>query len=489
MINRKNFVAFTGLLAIGCINLWYFHRGDNAVSDSVLVKNRILPNQTESSFSPYQPTRFHQDGFGGIYNLGHNRQLSSYAEPVIVPKSATPNAVESLDEENIRNLRGHYLHDEHRSPFASYLYDRTKEELQEEQHEYLKKMETIRKEYGAWDFHDHSGKSIRPIANFDKVPYKDMMNKNFPVNSWQMDQKYVSDFISEGKLLISRMRRGLYAEYGWEAHSEIQKRDEVWNIEVSDAPTPGQTGIGWISTRSFNMLVKKLLHSMITNDEFYFVMGGHSAAAGHGNNHSQQYTMQFAEVMEPVFQKLGIRLIARNMAFGGLGTIHNGFGSGYTYGEKDYLRWDSGMTEGRDAKNIDIFNKQAILGGERVPILSTPSILNLEKETNGTFWWGKMNDQPSFVPLTTGLDQVDQLPLAARYLKCADDVRELCADKNNPNKCKCTFYFRTNHNHSSKLTPAIMTNRPWCMLGTSIRLHAYCSTKFDYRWPGRLASR
>lgn len=387
----------------------------------------------------YSPRRFHQDGFGGIYNIGHAPGARAFRHlatnvPVIIPTSAVPHAVESLSEENIRNLRGHYLHDEHRSPFASYLYDRPAEELKKEQEEFEKKLDQIRKEYGAWDFHDHAGKSIRPIPNFEKVPYRDMKNKDFPATSWQMDQKYVTDLISEGKKLIVRMRKGLYAEYGWDDSKDTQERDDAWNIEISEEKTRGQPGIGWISTRAFNMLAKKLLHAMITNDEFYFILGGHSAAAGHGNNHSQQYTMQFAEVMEPVFQKLGVRLIARNMAMGGLGTIHFGVGSGHTYGEKDYIRWDSGMTEGRIMHNMDIFNKQAILGGERVPIISTDNPLNLEKESNGTFWWGKMNNLPTFVPLTTGLDQVETVPLAAQYLKCADDVKELCADKGNPNK-------------------------------------------------------
>ncbi len=116
-------------------------------------------------------------------------------------------------------------------------------------------------------------------------------------------------------------------------------------------------------------------------------MGGHSAAAGHGNNFHQQYTMQFANIMgkscwikhfvvkfilstsidilvnnsivlmfffaklylpmqmlrlphiEPVFHKLGMRLIARNLAMGGLGTLHYSFGSSTLYGETDFLMW------------------------------------------------------------------------------------------------------------------------------------------------------
>jgi len=55
--------------------------------------------------------------------------------------------------------------------------------------------------------------------------------------------------------------------------------------------------------------------------------------------------MQFANIMEPVFHKLGMRLIARNLAMGGLGTAHFSLGSNTLYGETDFLLWDSHMTE------------------------------------------------------------------------------------------------------------------------------------------------
>ena len=81
------------------------------------------------------------------------------------------------------------------------------------------------------------------------------------------------------------------------------------------------------------MYARKLLHSMISNDEFYYVMGGHSAAAGHGNNFHQTYLMEFANIMEPVLHKLGVRLIARNLAMGGYGTLHFSLGAATLYGE------------------------------------------------------------------------------------------------------------------------------------------------------------
>ncbi len=46
-----------------------------------------------------------------------------------------------------------------------------------------------------------------------------------------------------------------------------------------------------------------------------------------------------SHIMEPVFHKLGMRLIARNMAMGGYGTTHFSAGSSTLYGETDILEW------------------------------------------------------------------------------------------------------------------------------------------------------
>jgi len=158
------------------------------------------------------------------------------------------------------------------------------------------------------------------------------------------------------------------------------------------------------------------------------ILGGHSAAAGHGNNFHQQYTMQFSHIMEPVFHRLGMRLISRNMAMGGLGTMHFSLASGSLYGEKDFLLWDSSMTE-KPTEDQDLFNKQALLGGERVPILFSSDPNNLEVETGGNLWYGSFLNWSNndFVPLTEDLDQVETLPLATQYVKCDSSVKELCS--------------------------------------------------------------
>ena len=115
------------------------------------------------------------------------------------------------------------------------------------------------------------------------------------------------------------------------------------------------------------------------------------------------------------------------------GTQHYSFGQAELFGEKDFLMWDSMMTE-REPGDLDLYNKQAMINGERVPIIFTHSINDLSKETNGLIWHGDVLTGADFCPLTTGLAQAETLPLATRFQRCELTVSELCADKNNPNK-------------------------------------------------------
>jgi len=378
--------------------------------------------------------RFHQSGLGGIHNINHpagaraRRKLSG--ANVIIPTSAVPHAVPSLSKENIENLHGHYVHDEHRSPFASFLYNRTKEELEAEQIDYIERMSKIGEEWGAWDFNDEHPE-IRPIANFDKIPYKDMMNKDFPEKAWQMDQKYVTDFVAEGRKLVNRVKEGIYAEYGHPSkglsEAEIEARNEFFKIHITEdeKSPPAKDGWAFISKKGLNMFAKKLLHSMMSNDEFYFIMGGHSAAAGHGNNFHQTYMMELANIMEPVMHKLGVRLIVRNLAMGGLGTTHYSLGASTLYGETDVMYWDSGMTE-KSGADQDLFHKQVLLGGERVPVLLNGAVNDLKVETGDNLWYGGIMDGMTAVAETTDLDQGETLPWAIQYLRCAADQTSLC---------------------------------------------------------------
>jgi len=67
---------------------------------------------------------------------------------------------------------------------------------------------------------------------------------------------------------------------------ELVDRRKMFDLTVLDGDTKACPGTpnnaGCTNNKSFDGLVKRLLHAMFTNDSFTVVLGGHSAAAGHG---------------------------------------------------------------------------------------------------------------------------------------------------------------------------------------------------------------
>ena len=59
----------------------------------------------------------------------------------------------------------------------------------------------------------------------------------------------------------------------------------------------------------------------MTGDTFRLVLGGHSAAAGHGAGFNQSHVIEAGHVLEPVFAHLGVEFRAYNFAQGGMGTF------------------------------------------------------------------------------------------------------------------------------------------------------------------------
>ena len=105
-----------------------------------------------------------------------------------------------------------------------------------------------------------------------------------------IQQSYVNHFLDAASNLISRAQEAIYTEYG---HSEEgltpeQRvlRSKMFHLELIDLanedPQKTYNGGGWTTKESLQGLSQRLLHAMVTNDKFTIVLGGHSAAAGHG---------------------------------------------------------------------------------------------------------------------------------------------------------------------------------------------------------------
>lgn len=181
--------------------------------------------------------------------------------------------------------------------------------------------------YGKWHFWDGDA-DIRPKGDYcGEYPNRDIPGNDFPENAWQTDAVYVNHLINDAEELLERTIEAIYEEYGLgksqntdlgKLLADRMKMTHVHKIDFSAAgakiPGEAQSEGGWTTARSFDGLVLRLLHAIMTNDTFTVVLGGHSAAAGHGNHFHQNYMMQFHKVLAPVFARLGVKLITRNVS-------------------------------------------------------------------------------------------------------------------------------------------------------------------------------
>jgi hypothetical protein len=151
--------------------------------------------------------------------------------------------------------------------------------------------------------------------------------------------------------------------------------------------------------------------------------------------------MQFHRVMEPVLGRLGVKLITYNFGKGGIGTTQDSMGMGTLWGnEIDFCMWDSGMTESKSS-HYDLFARQALMGGNRVPILWNGMRDILEALHNqADVDIGGPGTGLRGIPLTESEEQARKLPYAVRYLKCSRHRKDLCDD--NTYNARCWVYRR-----------------------------------------------
>ena len=132
------------------------------------------------------------------------------------------------------------------------------------------------------------------------------------------DNDYLEEFLPEAIKLVERTQEAILAEYG---HSEgsLEERAEMFELEIFESPEKASGYIiqkpewrkdvegerGGLSTfKSMEGMKRRLMHAIMTEDTFILAMGGHSAAAGHGNNFIQSYTVQVQWILEAIFARV-----------------------------------------------------------------------------------------------------------------------------------------------------------------------------------------
>ena len=291
--------------------------------------------------------------------------------------------------------------------------------------------------WGSWKFVDD--KPQRPALPVESYPHGDVPRSAFPPGAWQSDTAYLEAWLPESISLVNRALQAILAEYG---HSTLVKNGDgddfmlslsiLENRVYGSRPSYGSKkeavgNAGYATPSTLAAIRKRLLHSILTEGSFLFVMGGHSAAAGHGNLFQQSYTLQVQRVLEPILARLGVYHKPHNFAMGGLGTIQNAMGARNIYGAHiDILMWDSSMTE-TDTASRDLFARQGLLSGDTVPVLwGEPDAALYEPAGAGSINTGMWGTSSKGMPQTTSATQVDELPYAARYLECDKEAMSIC---------------------------------------------------------------
>jgi hypothetical protein len=150
--------------------------------------------------------------------------------------------------------------------------------------------ETLAKEWGKWEFVDKKADQ-RPKDDFPAAfPFRDVPRDKFPANAWQNDPEYLKDFLDQSLKLVDRSMEAILAEYGHGKKDQPDKSfddrmDEMFKIRIFEpGEKPKGKGLipeaGWSTASSMQGLVRRVLHSVMTSDNFNIVVGGHSAAAG-----------------------------------------------------------------------------------------------------------------------------------------------------------------------------------------------------------------
>lgn len=155
------------------------------------------------------------------------------------------------------------------------------------------------------------------------------------------------------------------------------------------------------------------------------VLGGHSAAAGHGAGHNQSYIIEAGHVLEPVFAHLGVEFRSYNFAQGGMGTFQQSMAGMDLRGkDADILLWDSSMTE-KDGSLANFFFRQGLISGHRSPILFQipKGPMQVFHDVAGVAF---LEYDEGWVPVTDNDEQVKSVPWAAQWLSCSRTATTDC---------------------------------------------------------------
>ena len=371
---------------------------------------------------------------------------------------------------------------------ANFVYKNSKYDpfatLNSDQRHYI-----LKSVYGYWGFFD-GGADDRPEEPYMTVenagnPFLDLTQEKFPDESWQADAVYANHFQDAGAKLVVRAKEAIFATYHGHGLINVQATDDAgdavtWELDNIDkrlqerinmfilnqevdlgsltsaealeefAPNWKKSG-GWTTSRSWEGLKRRLLHSLMTNSPFTVVVTGSWQSMGYGGNHAHQSMAATVEsFLGPLFQKLNVQLVVRaiglpplremnsqdedELMIGGRSTLIHSLGWSSIYGaDVDMVVWDdysleNGKTDEVAKSLFDLFARQALLAGDTsVPFLwggDFDVLRNLHEKADVDV--GQLGNAMGGVDETVSESGASGLEWAAQYVKCTSKTQHIC---------------------------------------------------------------
>mmetsp|Transcript_38887 Transcript_38887/g.57217 ORF Transcript_38887/g.57217 Transcript_38887/m.57217 type:complete len:652 (+) Transcript_38887:57-2012(+) len=114
---------------------------------------------------------------------------------------------------------------------------------------------------------------------------------------------------------------------------------------------------------------KRILRAIALSTPFVMAFGGYSVTAGRGNYFNQSFPFVVERILTEPFHALGIDLISRNAAIGGIPSLPYGFCQANFLGkDADLVSWDFGMNEGVSAEGLETYLRHSISSLEKAPM-------------------------------------------------------------------------------------------------------------------------
>eukprot|EP00934_Nitzschia_sp_Nitz4_P003572 Nitzschia sp. Nitz4//scaffold71_size96697//48045//50047//NITZ4_004696-RA/size96697-snap-gene-0.41-mRNA-1//-1//CDS//3329557250//3562//frame0 len=133
---------------------------------------------------------------------------------------------------------------------------------------------------------------------------------------------------------------------------------------------------------SVDVSAARMLEAKRNGRPFVMAFSGYSVTVGRGNYFNQSFPFEVQRILkEPMQQLLGIDLVVRNAAIGGIPSYPYSFCLEHFVGaDVDFLSWDYSMNEGKGAAVLESFVRQAMKQLPRRPMLM---ILDKKKTRTG----------------------------------------------------------------------------------------------------------